>query len=186
MARKFKRRSAATYGWTSAVTLLVLLGVTLWVSRSLRLADIPSKSMVPTLLPGDIVTNRIDAYRSRMPRRGEIVLFRDKEDGGLLIKRVIGEPGETLTVWSGRVWIGGRRLAESYATGELILERPITTKLGDDEVWVMGDNRDFSDDSRDFGPVNKSQLVGRATAIIWPAARRQPLDPPTDATPPDK
>jgi len=178
MARKITRKRARIYGWTSAVGLLLILGATGWVYTCLRLADIPSKSMLPTLRPGDIVTNRIDAYRHRMPRRGEITIFHDKDDGGLLIKRVIGEPGEAVTVWSGRVWIGGQRLVEPYVIGKLILERPQTLTLEDDEVWVMGDNRDFSDDSRDFGPVKQSQLVGRAAAMIWPFARRHRLDAP--------
>jgi signal peptidase I len=180
MPRKTRRKSA-TYGWTSAVTLLLLLGVTLWVGRSLRLAEVPSRSMVPTLKPGDVLSMRIDAYRTRMPQRGEIIIFRDLQDGGYIVKRVIGEAGEEVTVWSGRVWINRRRLAESYVSGKLILERPERVTLQDDEVWVMGDNRNFSDDSRDFGPVKKSQIVGRAAAILWPPGRRGPLVRPDEA-----
>ena len=182
MARKFKPKSTATYGWGSAVTLLLLLGLTLWVSHSLRLVKVPSKSMAPTLKPGDIVTNRVDAYRKRLPKRGEIVVFHDKRNGELLIKRVVGVPGERIAVWSGRVWVNGRRLDEPYAIGRQVREYPEEVTLQDDEVWVMGDNRDFSDDSRDYGPVNTSQLVGHATAIIWPADRRGRLEPEPDGS----
>ena len=175
MARQIRRRTTASTRWTSAAALLLILGATGWTYTALRLAEVPSKSMLPTLRPGDVVTMRIDAYRDRMPRRGEIIIFHASDNGELLIKRVVGQPGEAITVWSGLVWINGQRLRESYVIGKLILERPETLVLKDDEVWVMGDNRDFSNDSRDYGPVKRSQIVGRAAAIIWPAARRGKL-----------
>jgi signal peptidase I len=172
MARQIGRRTTASTRWTSAAALALILGVTGWTYTALRLAEVPSKSMLPTLQPGDVVTNRIDAFRHAMPKRGDIVIFHDKKSSDLLIKRVIGIPGETIVVWSGLVWVNGQMLREPYLTGNLVLERPIRVRLAADEIWVMGDNRDFSDDSRDYGPVKKSQLVGRASAIIWPLSRR--------------
>jgi len=173
--RRQKLRSSTA--WTTAVTLGLLLGVTLFVGRAVRLVEVPSKSMLPTLEPGDVVMMRIDAYRSHLPQRGDIIVFHDKSNGELLIKRVIGRPGDSVTAWSGLVWLNGKRLKEPYAIGRLILEMPETVILKDDEVWVMGDNRDFSNDSRDYGPVKRPQLVGRAEAIIWPADRRGALTP---------
>lgn len=176
-----QQSSRSSSAWISAITLIVLIVVTLLVVRSVRLAEVPSDSMLPTIKPGDIVVMRIDAYRKAMPRRGDIVIFHDKRNGEYLIKRVVGQPGETVMVWSGRVWINGERLQEDYVRGRLILELPVGAKLRDDEVWVMGDNRDFSDDSRDYGPVKRAQLVGRAAAIIWPWGRRGQLSRPSTA-----
>jgi len=177
MARKFRRKAAAKYSRGSVITFAALMGVTLWVGYALRLVKVPSWSMAPTLQPGDVVTNRVDAYHWRMPRRGEMIVFHDRRNGELLIKRVIGQPGDEVAIWYGIVWIDGRRLYEPYVEGDVGVERPLRVTLRKDEVWVMGDNRDFSDDSRDYGPVKKWQLVGRAKAIIWPLARRQSLAP---------
>jgi signal peptidase I len=175
-ARKIKpKKIRPAVAWSSLITLALLAGVTLWVSRSLRLVKVPSESMLPTLQPGDVLTMRIDAYRQGAPRRGDLIVFHDPNNGELLIKRVVGQPGEPVTAWSGRMWVNGQRLQESYVIGQMVLEAPITVVLKDDEVWVMGDNRDFSDDSRDYGPVKLKQIVGRAEAIIWPLKRRGPL-----------
>jgi len=84
------------------------------------------------------------------------------------------------------VWVNGRRLDEPYAIGKQVRERPEAVTLQDDEVWVMGDNRDFSDDSRDYGPVKTSQLVGHATAIIWPPDRRGRLKAEPDESEPSR
>lgn len=169
---KVRHNQKGLQSWVSVSVLGALVGMTLWVGHAVRLAEVPSKSMAPTLMPGDLVVMRIDALKQRMPRRGDIIVFRDSHDGTLVIKRVVGLPGEELTVWSDMVWVNGKRLAEPYARGNLRMEYPEQVRLGKDEVWVMGDNRGHSMDSRDFGPVKQAQMVGRASAIIWPLARR--------------
>jgi signal peptidase I len=175
MARTLRHDAAARYVRNSVIMLTTLVAVTVWIGYSLRLVMVPSRSMSPTLLPGDIVTHRVDAYYWRMPRRGEVVVFRDRRNLELLIKCVIGQPGDEVAIVHGIVWVNGRRLYEPYVDGDVGIERPRRVKLGPDEVWVMGDNRDFSDDSRDYGPVEKWQLVGRAKPIIWPLDRRGPV-----------
>jgi signal peptidase I len=185
-ARKFKMKKVRpATAWTSVVALSLMLGMTGFVSHSVRLVKVPSKSMQPTFEPGDVVTVRIDAFRHHAPSRGDIVVFHSKDNGELLIKRVVGLPGEAITVWSGHVIINGKKLEEPYLMGHFVLELPITVTLGQDEYWVMGDHRDLSDDSRDFGPIKQESIVGRATAIIWPMKRRghlpevaPPLGPP--------
>jgi signal peptidase I len=172
-ARKLKpRRLHPATAWTSVAALSLLFGVTVFVSHSLRLVQVPSKSMQPTFQPGDVVTVRIDAFQHGQPRRGDIVVFHAKDNGELLIKRVVGLPGEAITVWSGHVIIDGKKLEEPYIMGHFVLEGPITRTLGQDQYWVMGDHRDLSDDSRDYGPIREELIVGRAAAIIWPLKRR--------------
>jgi signal peptidase I len=158
---------------------------------------IPSESMVPELLVGDRVVVSKVSYRLHEPRRGDVIVFDDPEPAppdhpalpvkivrGLLeavglrqpstdefIKRVIGLPGETVEAHSGRVYINGRELVEPY------LPRDITTsdfgpvKLSADQLWVMGDNRPRSLDSRVFGPIRRDTIVGRAMARAWPLNR---------------
>jgi signal peptidase I len=156
---------------------------------------IPSRSMEPTLDVGDrVVVNRL-AYRIGEPAHGDVVVFlrptgsaeaaaegplswvRRAVAQGLggtppgsedLIKRVVGLPGDKLQGKDGHLWRNGRRLSEPYLAG-----RGFTTDFGPVRVrpghyWVMGDNREDSADSRVFGQVSRSQLVGRAVFTVWP------------------
>ena len=158
--------------------MLLLVVLTALAANSIRLAKIPSKSMAPTLEPGDLLVMRIDAYRHRSPARGDIVIFRDLTKNELLAKRVIGLPNESVFVLGDRVWIDRAPLAEPY-TAEGSGWGPVRrADLGPDELWVMGDNRGNSSDSRDYGAIKESQLEGRAASIIWPVDRRKRLDPP--------
>ena len=156
----------------SALVLLGLAALTFWLARTVRTAEVPSSSMEPTLKPGDLLLVRVDAYRHAQPRCGDVVVFTDAKRGGLLVKRVIGAPGDEVLVRSGWVWLNGQPLSEPYAQGGRIFEFPIYARLGQDEIFVMGDNRDHTEDSRDFGPVKLSRLLGKVTAIIWPRERR--------------
>jgi signal peptidase I len=142
---------------------------------------IPSASMEPTLhgcpgcQPDRVLVDKV-TYHFRDPDRGEIVVFKrppnlqvtDKD----LIKRVIGLPGETVSGHDGSVWIGDRRLAEPYVnpachgTADF---GAVTVPAGD--VFLMGDNRCDSLDSRVFGPIPESTIVGRAFMIVWPPSR---------------
>ena len=179
----------------TAVLIAVVLRAS--VAQAFR---IPSSSMEPQLQVGDrVVVSRI-SYEVHDPRRGDIVVFDcppgagcPRDDGGnalgravdtvleaLLvrqprveefIKRVIALPGETVQCKEGSVWIDGRRLLEPYlgdgvTTGDFA---PVTIAPGD--VWVMGDNRGNSSDSRVFGPVDADTIVGRAVFRVWPPQR---------------
>ncbi|MDG2427819.1 MAG: signal peptidase I [Acidimicrobiales bacterium] len=141
---------------------------------------IPSPSMEPTLEVGDrIIVNKL-SYRLHDVNRGDLVVFSSSEDNiDELIKRVIGLPGETVTALDGQVLIDGGLLIEPY-----LPSREGTTEFGNvpwcadggvgkctvpsDHVFVMGDNRSNSRDSRFFGPVPISSIIGRAFARFWP------------------
>lgn len=159
---------------------------------------IPSESMVHTLEVGDRVLVSRMAYRLHEPRRGDVVVFtspfdtpgQDDDDPlgtrvlhtvlesvGLrqpstedFIKRVIGLPGETIEGKGGTILINNRALSEPYLAEPGVSDFPPTT-IGEGEVWVMGDNRNRSSDSRVFGPIKDSKIVGRAILRIWPVTR---------------
>lgn len=192
MARIIRRRTRSPR-WASYAVLVGLVGFTWWMSGAVRVAEVPSSSMEPTLMPGDILLMRIDAYRHRTPSRGDLVIFHDATNNGeLLVKRVVGLPGETVFCQGGKVWINDMALREPYLKEPYYDVAPHSAVLGEDELWMMGDNRDGSQDSREFGPVQTQHLVGRATAIILPAKRRgrlasysDPIEPPrTRGAPP--
>jgi len=153
---------------------------------------IPSESMLPTIEVNDrVMVNKL-AYDWGEPQRGDIVVFRDPraeqveetipeavirsvlEAVGIrtrgdedLIKRVIGLPGETIEVTDNQIVINGTPLEEPYLVDVFMPDEPSIT-IADDQVFVMGDNRNASFDSRRFGPVPLDDLVGQAFVTIWP------------------
>lgn len=140
-----------------------------------RVAYVPSESMEPTLQAGDRVVVRKDAYRSRAPRRGEIVVFRTGE--GYEIKRIIAVAGDTLAIGLGQVWLNGRQLQEPYLLEPMIWERPLGPyQVPAGQVFVMGDNRNHSGDSRDDGPVDTDTILGRATRVLLPLQRAKRIE----------
>jgi signal peptidase I len=165
--------------WVGIVVLAVALALLLktFVMQSFA---IPSESMAPTLTRGDrVLVNKL-SYRVHELRRGDVVVFTrpprapvaGPDDPADLIKRVIGLPGETLRTRNGSVEIDGRVLREPYlAEGmrTIGIESPVT--LGPDEVFVLGDNRAQSADSRVFGPVDVDLVIGRAFGKVWPLGR---------------
>lgn len=126
------------------------------------------------------------SYRLREPLRGEIVVFRYPRDPSqFFIKRVVGLPGETVEVSGGQVTIfneefpNGKVLdEEAYLDSEQLTQGKKRVTLGEDEYFVMGDNRDESLDSRSFGPVARSEIVGRVWVRGLPLSRLGTFDVP--------
>jgi signal peptidase I len=155
-----------------------LLGLAVWLLFTYRIGFVLTSSMSPTLRPGDQYLINLRAYRDRPPARGEIVVFTTREDPSPLVKRVIGLPGERVVILQGRVLINGTAIFEGYLGEELLWEPPRDITVPDGAIFVLGDNRNYSDDSRDFGPVAIRGIMGRAERIIRPASRRRSLLPP--------
>jgi signal peptidase I len=134
---------------------------------------IPSESMVPTLEKGDrVLVNKL-SYKLHDVHRGDVVVFErppNEPDNGIkdLIKRVVALPGESIEVRDCKVLIDGSALEEPYVKqwNRTCTFAPKT--VGDNEVFVMGDNRDDSQDSRFFGPISQDLIVGRAFVVVWP------------------
>ncbi len=145
--------------------ILIALLIQLFLAQTTR---IESFSMEPTLFEEQRLVIEKISYRLRLPERGEIVVIRPQDDGAIpLIKRVIGLPGETIAVHDEQVFIDGQPLEEPYLRVVTHGFYPITT-IPDDAIFVMGDNRDRSRDSRMFGPVPVHDLIGRALLRYWP------------------
>lgn len=133
-------------------------------------------SMINTLHDGDrVLVNKL-SYRLHDPRRGDVVVLKTIEGAGErdLIKRVVALPGETVEYRSCVLYIDGRELVEPYLDPAVVTPTncgsayPVKT-VPDNSVFVMGDNRPGSKDSRDLGFITYGNLIGRAFVVIWPA-----------------
>ncbi len=156
---------------TAIVFLLIAAAALLILMFVGRVAVVNGASMQPNLHDGDLLIVQKLGYQN--PQRFDIVVF-DSQDGSgtLYIKRVMGLPGETVQVADGAIWINGQRLEEDYGLEPMdsagIAAEPLT--LGEDEYFVLGDNRNNSGDSRSssVGPVQREQIVGTALLRFWP------------------
>jgi len=125
------------------------------------------QSMEPNLHTDQRLIVEKVSYRLHPPRRGDIVIVDVKGYEIPLIKRVIGLPGETIEIRDNRVYIDGLPLQEGYLSD--VRQRNYgPTEVASGHVFVMGDNRGASNDSRYFGPVPISQVLGRAWLSYWP------------------
>jgi signal peptidase I len=186
--------------WLRELPVLIVLAFALAIVLKTLVVQaffIPSGSMEPTLLPGDRVLVSKVLYH---PHRGDIIVFEDphpgpQQDRGIMggfvhwlsqglglarpadedfIKRVIGMPGETVEIRNHRVRIDGAQLPEPYLTSEakrsMVDYGPVT--VPDDALFVMGDNRGNSSDSRaSLGFIPLDKVVGHALLIMWPPSR---------------
>ncbi|GAB6098923.1 signal peptidase I [Halanaerocella petrolearia] len=132
---------------------------------------IPSGSMKPALQPGDrIFANKL-VYRFREPKRQEIIVFNYPVDPSRkFIKRVIGLPGDKIKIVDGKVYINGQLLKEDYTLEKSYTDYP-EIEIPPNNYFVLGDNRNNSEDSRFWGFVPKENIVGKATVIFWPLSR---------------
>lgn len=141
-------------------------------------------SMEPNFFDHEYLIIDEISYRFRTPERGEIVVFRYPRDPSqYFIKRVVGLPGETIEITGGHIILytvehpNGNVLEESYITEELTNGK-IKTTLGQDEYYLLGDNRDESLDSRSFGPVKRPSIIGRVWVRGLPLSRAGTFEAP--------
>jgi signal peptidase I len=158
---------------------VIVLAVILYfgISFAVQTVHVEGLSMFATLDNDDyLIANKID-YRLHAPQRGDIIILRPPTDNSKdFIKRVIALPGERLLIRDGIVYINGRKLDEPYLPEAWVnlTNWPANNSngqvMGPDEYFVMGDNRNRSQDSRTFGPITRDRIDGRAWFRIWPLA----------------
>ncbi len=135
---------------------------------------VPTGSMLPTIQLGDMLLANKFIFRFESPQYGDVVVLDDPTgETPMLIKRVIAVGGQTVDVRDDKVWVNGKPLVEPYTHGLPTLPGsvplPITLSAG--TVWVMGDNRTHSKDSRWLGPQPVSAVHGKAFVVYWPLSR---------------
>ncbi|MFN2443816.1 MAG: signal peptidase I [Thermoanaerobaculia bacterium] len=151
--------------------LLIGLVAALIVRATLFQAfSIPSASMSPTLQPGDHILVTPTALAGWTPARGEVVVFRNPAAGpGYFVKRVVAIPGDHIEIRDGVVRLNSGRLEEEYVRGQSS-EGTVAEIVSPGHVFVMGDHRSDSIDSRSWGLLSADRVVGRARLIFWSSA----------------
>ncbi|OPZ07304.1 MAG: Signal peptidase I U [candidate division BRC1 bacterium ADurb.BinA292] len=149
--------------------LLVLMGVNLAIaSGKVRFEKVISGSMEPTLLIGDVLLMDANA----VPDQYDIVVLNDPEEpGGKLVKRIIGMPGDRIVLRGGILYLNGKEEYSTQVTSNHISWEDTRFKVPEDHVFVLGDNRNNSVDSLNFGPVSYEEIRGVVSAVIWPPSR---------------
>jgi signal peptidase I len=193
-----KRKQQGALAMIRETTILIVLAILLAVLFKTFLVQafyIPSGSMEPTLNVSDRVLVEKVSYRMRPVRDGDVIVFvhdlpgQQPEPGNLVvrffsslgqaigvappsdrdfIKRVVGAPGDRITCEQGKLVRNGRVVPEPYLAPGTTTENCTPTTVPKGKLYVMGDNRNNSEDSRTFGPVDRSSVVGRAFVRIWP------------------
>jgi signal peptidase I len=151
-----------------------------WIVRTyvIQNYEVPTASMEPTIMvPSRVLADSV-TFRVRDIHYNDIVTFQDKTQvGRILIKRVIAVEGQTVDLIDGRVVVDGVALDEPYTHGQpsyplpnqfhdMVIQYPYT--VPEDMIWVMGDNRVLSSDSRYFGPISIEDVTGHAFVVYWP------------------
>jgi signal peptidase I len=162
------------FEWVGLVVLALVIAL-LIKTFLFQAFYIPSESMTPTLKIHDrVLVNKL-SYKLHPVHRGDIVVFKapPHADPGIddLVKRVVGLPNETVEGHGGHVYIDGKLLPEKYLPAGVTTSAFGSRKIPPNSYWVMGDNRGNSKDSRSFGFITKSQIVGRVFFRIWPLTR---------------
>jgi signal peptidase I len=175
--------------WALTITL-VAVAVLVFQAEVAKPYLIPSPSMEPTLhcakpvsgclsrVADRVIANRL-VYRFHEPRRGDIVVFKAParveaacSSGGAFVKRIVGLPGEKLSMRNGFVLINGVSLVEPYLRpGYRGRESGDWARIASDSYFVLGDNRTMSCDSRRWGIVRRDDIIGRADVTYWPPNR---------------
>ncbi len=171
ISRPISRQQQGEVSWlremleTFLPALLLAILIHIFLAQATQVLGM---SMAPTLYEDQRLIIEKVSYRFHPPRRGDIVVLRAPQFGSeLFIKRVIGLPGDTIAVQNGRLLLNGQPYEEDYLAVRMEFDFPPTV-VPEGHVFVMGDNRNNSNDSRSFGAVPTESIIGRAWLRYWP------------------
>lgn len=136
---------------------------------------VSGNSMVPTFKSGDYLITEKVTYRFSIPKRGDIIVLKNPRDESEdFIKRIIALPGDTIKIENNTIYVNGGPIQEEYLPPQTstragsFLEEGNQITAGPNQYFVMGDNRNHSSDSREWGAITKEEIVGRALFRYWP------------------
>lgn len=149
------------------IIVVVIVGV---IGFFVKPIIVEGASMNPTLQDGNYLLISKQSYHFGEPERGDIIVFPHHENAGdsLYIKRVIAIPGDHLEIHDGNVYINGELQDEDYIKSGAVTEGSVDLVIPEGQIFVMGDNRENSSDSRYFGTVNIEEVTGEVFVRLWP------------------
>lgn len=157
------------------IAVIVVIGVRYFLVQPFL---VDGASMEPNFHSGDYILINEISYRFKEPQRGETVVFHyPGNETTYFIKRIIGLPGEKVTIKDGKVRVfnkqnpAGLEIVESYLPNDIKTFGDKNIDLMDGEYFVLGDNRDASFDSRQWGPLKRSEIVGSVWVRLWPLSQ---------------
>lgn len=146
---------------------------------------VEGSSMEPDFHDGEYILIEKFGYRVHEPKRGDVIVFHYPNNPSIAyIKRIVGLPGETVQISGGKVSVNGTPLSEMYlAQSEVTYvakdpDQPYEVTLGSEQFFVMGDNRQHSSDSREWGPLHKRFIIGRSALVLYPSDQFQAIASP--------
>lgn len=147
--------------------------------------QVKGPSMEPTFRSGEYIFTSKVTYKFRPMERGDVVVFKSpKNPDQEYIKRIIGLPGDTVKVRGGEVYVNGAQLSESYISDKTSVfeggfaQEDVQITVPSGKLFVMGDNRPHSSDSREFGPIDQASLIGQVFYRYFPTDRMGPIKNP--------
>ncbi len=155
------------------VHIAAVMPVIFSIVSPLKLYRVPTNSMAPTLVAGDYFLVDKRYYENRIPERGDVVVFLSSRNERIYnVKRVVGLPGEKIRAIGNVVFINGNQIKESYPGIEIPFQdysgyKIYSTPIPENNVYVLGDNRDESYDSRYYGSIKISSLKGKGLYKVW-------------------
>jgi signal peptidase I len=167
-ARQTNRWVREIRDWVVSLAVAIIVAM-LFQTYVYAQSEVQNVSMQNTLVAGQRLIEDKWSYHFHEPRHGDIVIINGPESDVRLVKRVIALPGDVIDIHNGAVFLNGARLEEPYVKGQTLAgEVKVPFTVGDDQLFVMGDNREHSFDSRALGPIARSSIEGRAVFRIWP------------------
>lgn len=169
MTKEFK---AEIISWLKLLITAFLIAIVLR-TFIFQIAIVDQISMHPTLEPKNVLIVSRISYRIGAPHRGDIVVLKDEKEDKLLVKRIIGLPGEIIEIKDGKVVVNGAPLEKDWNTSDNDSMGFAGEKVPDNSYFVMGDNRMRSRDSRSdsLGAVPVSNVVGKVVFRVWPFSK---------------
>lgn len=148
--------------------------------------QVSGESMYPTFQDREYIFTNLVGLRFGDPQRGDVIVFKAPgEENKDFIKRVIGVPGDTISLDDGKVYVNSQALDESeYLSSDVrtlkgsFLQEGMTKTVPEDSLFVMGDNRQASSDSREWGFLKKSEVIGTSFFVYWPIGRARAVSNP--------